>query len=233
MVVVVHGGPYVGGDVWQWHPEVQFLASRGYAVLQPNFRGTTRYGWKHYSVGRKQWGLAMQDDITDGVQWVIAQGVADPNRICIYGASYGGYATMMGLARTPDLFKCGINYVGVTDLPLWLTATWSDLGDEYLRYTAPQQIGDPDRDAERLKSTSPVNLASSMKAPVLMAYGSEDVRVPIEHGTRMKSALERSGRSFQWIVGDGEGHGFQKLENQVMFYGAMEKFLDENIGSKK
>ncbi|HSS28774.1 MAG TPA: alpha/beta fold hydrolase, partial [Usitatibacter sp.] len=118
MVVMVHGGPWVTGDAWGFNPEVQFLASRGYAVLQPNYRGTTRYGWKHFSSSFHQWGLAMQDDITDGVKWAIAQGVADPKRICIYGASYGGYAAMMGLAKTPELFKCGVDYVGVTDLKL-------------------------------------------------------------------------------------------------------------------
>ncbi len=231
LVVMVHGGPWVSGDHWYYNPEVQFLASRGYAVLQPNFRGTTRYGWKHFSSSFKQWGLTMQDDITDGAEWAVAQGVADPKRICIYGASYGGYATMMGLAKTPDLYKCGINYVGVTDLNLFATATWSDFAySEFLKYGMKDMVGDLTGDTERLRNTSPVLMAERIKAPVLMAYGSSDVRVVPEHGTRMKSALERAGKKPQWMMVDGEGHGFRDMKNQVMFYGAMEKFLAENIG---
>jgi dipeptidyl aminopeptidase/acylaminoacyl peptidase len=231
LVMVIHGGPWVNGDGWYYDPEVQFLASRGYAVLQPNYRGTTRYGWKHYSASFKQWGLTMQDDVTDGVKWAIAQGIADPKRVCIYGGSYGGYATMMGLAKTPELYKCGINYVGVTDLPLMLGATWSDFAySDYISYSAKRLVGDLDKDEAQLKATSPDYLADRIKAPVLMAYGGSDVRVPIQHGTRMKAALEQAGGKPIWIIGDGEGHGFRAMENKVMFYGAMEKFLDENIG---
>jgi dipeptidyl aminopeptidase/acylaminoacyl peptidase len=231
LVMMIHGGPWVHGDGWYFNREAQFLASRGYAVLQPNYRGTTHYGWKHYSSSFKQWGLTMQDDITDGVQWAVAEGIADPKRVCIYGGSYGGYATMMGLAKTPELYKCGINYVGVTDLPLMLTATWSDFAySDYIKYAAKRLMGDPDTDAAQLKATSPDMLADRIKAPVLMAYGGADVRVPIEHGTRMKAALERAGQKPIWIVADGEGHGFRDMKNQVMFYGAMEKFLDANIG---
>jgi dipeptidyl aminopeptidase/acylaminoacyl peptidase len=233
MVVMIHGGPWVSGDHWRFNPEVQFLASRGYAVLQPNFRGTTRYGWKHFSSSFKQWGLAMQDDITDGVRWAIDQGIADPKRICIYGASYGGYAAMMGLAKTPELFKCGINYVGVTDLPLFLTISWSDYAySDFVSYGAKTMVGDVDRELDQLKKTSPTELAANIQAPVLMAYGAEDRRVPIEHGNRMKAALDRAGKKYQWMVGAGEGHGFRDMRNQEMFYGAMEKFLAENIGPK-
>jgi len=165
------------------------------------------------------------------IQHMIKQGIADPKHICIYGGSYGGYATMMGLAKTPDLYKCGINYVGVTDLPLMLGATWSDFAySDFIRYSAKRLMGDPDKDEAQLKATSPDLLANRIKAPVLMAYGGADVRVPIEHGTRMKAALEREGQHPIWIVADGEGHGFRAMENQVMFYGAMEKFLDQNIG---
>jgi len=231
MVVMVHGGPFVDGDEWGYHPEVQFLASRGYAVLQPNFRGTTRYGWKHYHSAFGQWGFAMQDDVTDGVKWAIAQGIADAKRVCIYGGSYGGYATMMGLARDPDLYRCGVNYVGVTDLDLFLTATWADYAQsEWISYNVKEMVGDASKDAERLKRASPVTLASRIKVPVMMAYGAADRRVPIEHGTRMKAALESAGNPPKiWIVADGEGHGFRSMENQKMFYEAMEKFLAENL----
>jgi len=231
LVVMVHGGPWVGGDSWRYHPEVQFLASRGFAVLQPNFRGTTRYGWKHFTSSFGQWGLAMQDDVTDGVKWAVAEGIADPKRVCIYGGSYGGYATMMALAKEPDMFKCGINYVGVTDLDLLLTASWSDMAySEFVQHTAKDMVGDPVKDAERLRATSPLNLASKIKAPVLMAYGGVDFRVPIEHGTRMKSALERAGNAPQWILADAEGHGFQDPKSRGEFYGAMEKFLKQHLG---
>jgi prolyl oligopeptidase PreP (S9A serine peptidase family) len=230
LVMVIHGGPYVDGDRWGYDPEVQFLASRGYAVLQPNYRGTMHYGWKHFSGGFKTWGLAMEEDIEDGVHWAVAQGIADPKRVAIYGASYGGYATMMGLAKTPDLYRCGINYVGVTDLPLLMTATWSDTArGDYQEYLAPLQIGDLDKDAKQLRDTSPVNLASRIKVPVLMAYGAADVRVVLDHGTRMKSALDRAGVKNEWMVMSGEGHGFRDLENQKAFYGAMEKFLAQNM----
>lgn len=230
LVVVVHGGPYIEGDEWGYNPEVQFLASRGYAVLQPNYRGTLHYGWKHYAGGFKTWGLAMQDDIEDGVRWAIDQGIADPKRVAIYGASYGGYAAMMGLAKTPELYRCGINYVGVTDLPLLLTATWSDTSrGEYQEYYAPYVIGDVAKDEKRLHDTSPVNLASRIKVPVLLAYGASDVRVVLDHGTRMKAALDRAGAKYEWMVMEGEGHGFRDIENQKAFYGAVEKFLAANM----
>jgi dipeptidyl aminopeptidase/acylaminoacyl peptidase len=174
----------------------------------------------------------MQDDVSDGVLWAVQQGIADPKRVCIYGASYGGYATMMGLAKTPELYKCGINYVGVTDLELFLKATWSDFAySEFLSYELKDMFGDWSRDKEQLQSTSPVELAARIRAPVLMAYGAADVRVIPEHGTRMKAALERQGRSPEWMMVEGEGHGFRDMKNQVMFYGAMEKFLERNIGA--
>ncbi|HET6263546.1 MAG TPA: S9 family peptidase, partial [Usitatibacter sp.] len=230
LVVFVHGGPWVDGDTWGFDPDAQFLASRGYAVLQPNFRGTTRYGWKHFSSSFGQWGLAMQDDVTDGVKWAVEQGIADPKRICIYGASYGGYATMMGLAKTPELYRCGINYVGVTDVNLFLTASWADYADsDFIRYSVKQMVGDASKDAEKLKSVSPVEQASRIRVPVLMAYGGEDFRVPIEHGTRMRDALERNGLKPIWMVMPGEGHGFRDPKNQKEFYEAVEKFLAENL----
>ena len=231
MVVDIHGGPWVPGDEWGFDREVQFLASRGYAVLQPNYRGTTRYGWKHFASSFKQWGLAMQDDVTDGVKWAIDQGYADPKRICIYGGSYGGYATMAGLEKTPELYRCGINYVGVTDLDLFVTATWSDFAySPWLDHEMRDMFGDLTKDATQIRATSPVLHADKIKAPVLMAYGAADVRVVPEHGWRMKAAMEKVGQHPEWILADGEGHGYRELANQVMFYGAMEKFLDKHIG---
>jgi dipeptidyl aminopeptidase/acylaminoacyl peptidase len=224
----------VEGARWYYNPEVQFLASRGYAVLLPNYRGTTRYGWKHFSSSFGQWGLAMQDDITDGVRWAIAQGVADPSRICIYGASYGGYAALMGLATTPELYKCGIDYVGITDLRLFAAGTSSDMAySPFIRLELKAMLGDPEKDAERLKATSPVELAARIQAPVFLAYASADRRVIPEHGLRMKAALEAAGRKPVWMMAEGEGHGYRTMDNDVKFYGAMEDFLAASIGTKE
>jgi len=234
MVVVVHGGPWVPHEGWGYDPEAQFLASRGYVVLQPQFRGTQGLGWKHFSSSFKQWGRTMQDDVTDGVRWAIDQGIADANRVCIYGASYGGYSTMIGLAKDPDLYKCGINYVGVTDLDLFESATWSDFAyGEFLQYEMKDMFGDMAKERSTLMAVSPVEQAAKIKAPVLMAYGAADVRVVPEHGTRMRAALEKNNRKVEWMMAEGEGHGFADPENQKLFYGAMERFLDANIGAKK
>ena len=230
MVVVVHGGPWVDGAGWTYDREAQFLASRGYAVLQPNFRGTTRYGWKHFAASFGQWGGTMQDDVEDGVRWAIAEGIADPSRVCIYGGSYGGYAVMMGLAKTPDLYRCGVNIVGVTDLDLFLDATWSDYAySDFISYSVKEMMGD----RAKWKDNSPVKMADRIKAPVLLAYGSVDRRVPIEHGTRMRDALERAGKPHQWMVMHGEGHGFRDMKSIEAYYGAVEKFLAEHLGPER
>jgi dipeptidyl aminopeptidase/acylaminoacyl peptidase len=220
----------VRGATGAFDREAQLFAARGYAVLEPNFRGSTGYGWKHLSAGFRQWGLAMQDDVTDGVLWAIEQGIADPKRVCIYGASYGGYAAMMGLAKTPELYRCGVNYVGVTDLPTMLTATWSDFAySDYITYLSRDLVGDPERDRAALEAVSPARLAAKMRGAVLMAYGGADRRVPIVHGTLMKSALDAAGKKYEWLVMEGEGHGFRRPENQARFYEAVERFFAENL----
>ncbi|MES2073368.1 MAG: alpha/beta fold hydrolase [Pseudomonadota bacterium] len=232
MVVLVHGGPYVRGGHWEWNPEVQFLASRGYAVLQPEFRGSTGYGSKLWTSGWKQWGLAMQDDITDGTKWAIAQGYADPKRICIAGASYGGYATLMGLIKEPDLYQCGISWVGVSDINLMYNVTWSDLSDDYVKYGMPTLVGDQVKDAAQLKATSPIEQAARLKKPLILAYGGADVRVPLVHGTRFYDAVKAHNPNVEWIVYSEEGHGWRLKKNNVDFWTRAEKFLDQNIGKK-
>jgi dipeptidyl aminopeptidase/acylaminoacyl peptidase len=230
MVVVVHGGPWVHGDSWGFDTEVQFLASRGYVVLQPNYRGTTRYGWKHFSSSMKQWGLSMQDDIADGVEWAVKEGIADPKRVCIYGASYGGYAVMMGLAKTPDLYRCGVNWVGVTDILTKLSITWSDHAySNFMEFSAQDWIGHAAKDREQLIATSPVEQAHKIKAPVLMAYGTRDLRVPLIHGEQMKAALDKHGKRYKWLLFQDEGHGFRDPKNKKTFYEEVEKFLAENL----
>jgi len=234
LVVLVHGGPYVRGTKWGWDPETQFLASRGYAVLEPEYRGSTGYGTAHFKAGWKQWGLAMQNDIADGARWAAAQGIADAKRICIAGASYGGYATLMGLVNDPDLYKCGINWAGVTDINLMYDGHWSfmsDLSAEWKQYGMPDLVGDQVKDAAQLRATSPIEQAARIKAPLLLAYGTADRRVPIYHGRKFLDAVKPHNKQVEWIEYEDEGHGWSLPANRVDFWGRVEKFLDRNIGS--
>jgi dipeptidyl aminopeptidase/acylaminoacyl peptidase len=230
MVLLVHGGPWVRGVHWNFNPQAQFLASRGYAVLEPEARGSTGYGARHFKSSFKQWGLSMQDDLTDGVRWAIAQGIADPKRICIAGASYGGYATLMGLIKEPELFRCGIDWVGVTDINLMYDVHWSDTGDAAKLYGMPVMIGDQKLDAEQLKATSPLVNAARIKQPLLLAYGGEDVRVPLIHGTKFRDAVSATNKDVEWVVYPEEGHGWELEANNVDFWTRVEKFLDRTIG---
>jgi dipeptidyl aminopeptidase/acylaminoacyl peptidase len=233
LVVLVHGGPWVRGHAWGWRAEVQFLASRGYAVLEPAFRGTTGLGARHFTAGIKQWGLAMQDDLADGARWAIAQGIADAGRICIAGASYGGYATLMGLVNDPGLYRCGVEWAGVTDINLLYTGTWyasDDLTDDDRTHEMPFMIGDPVKDAAQLKATSPIEQAARIKAPLLLAYGGADRRVPLYHGTRFRDAVRRTNDRVEWIEYPEEGHGWALPKNRVDFWSRVEKFLDKHIG---
>ena len=233
LVVLVHGGPYMRGSSWGWNPESQFLASRGYAVLEPEFRGSQGYGQAHYRAGWKQWGMAMQDDIADGARWAVAQGHADPKRICIAGASYGGYATLMGLAKDGDLYRCGISWAGVTDIDLLYGGQWSfadDLPDDYKKYGMPELIGDRVKDAAQLTATSPIRQAARITQPLLLAHGAVDRRVTISHGTRFRDALKRTNQQVEWIEYAEEGHGWRAPATRVDFWGRVEKFLDRHIG---
>ncbi len=229
LIVYVHGGPWVRGGQWQWQADVQFLASRGYAVLQPDFRGSTGYGAKHFRAGFKQWGLSMQDDLADAARWTIAEGYADPQRICIMGASYGGYATLMGLAKDGDLFKCGVQWVGVSDILLMYDAHWSDLSDAWKRYGMPVMIGDREKDAAQLQATSPIHLAARIKNPLLMAHGRVDNRVPIEHGRRMLDALKAHNAPVEWMEYPKDGHGWGLPATQVDWWTRVEGFLARAI----
>ncbi len=236
MVVLVHGGPFVHGTSWGWEAESQFLASRGYLVLEPAYRGTTGYGSKHFRAGWKQWGLAMQDDIADGVKWAVAQGLADPGRVCIAGASYGGYATLMGLINDPQLYQCGVNWVGVTDLSLLHDGHWwyeSDISDEYRQYGMPMLVGDPVKDAAQFTATSPLLQAARIKQPLLMAYGGSDVRVPVIHGIKFHDAIKATNAQVEWVVYPEEGHGWALPKNRIDFWSRVEQFLDRNIGPGK
>jgi dipeptidyl aminopeptidase/acylaminoacyl peptidase len=172
----------------------------------------------------------MQDDVADTLAWAVNQGWADPKRACIAGASYGGYAAMMGAVTQGDLFKCAINWVGVTDIGLLSSINWSDASDEWKNYGMKRLVADPVADAEQSRKTSPLARAAEIRMPLLMAYGGEDIRVPLKHGTEMKSAL-RSDQPLEWVVYPDEGHGWFNLKTNEDFWGRVERFLDRNIGT--
>nr|WP_283254458.1 prolyl oligopeptidase family serine peptidase [Ramlibacter paludis] len=231
MVVLVHGGPWLREE-WEWRADAQFLASRGYLVLEPEFRGSTGYGFAHARKGFKQWGLAMQDDVADGARWAVAQGLADPDRICIAGASYGGYATLMGLVKNPELFKCGVAWAGVSDINLMYDVIWSDMSNNYMLFGMPELVGDQTKDAEQLKTTSPLVQAASIKQPLLLAHGGADRRVPIIHGTRIRDAVKKTNPNVEWVEYLEEGHGWWLVSTRVDFWTRVENFLQKNIGEK-
>jgi acetyl esterase/lipase len=230
-VVLVHGGPWSRGSEWHWNDEAQFLATRGYVVIEPEFRGSTGFGDKHFRAGWKQWGMRMQDDVTDALRHAVAKGMVDPKRVCIAGASYGGYATLMGLARDQDRdqYRCGVAWVGVTDPRYMFSVHWSDIGATSKKYSMPSMIGDPVKDADMLAANAPIALAGKIKAPVLLAYGAKDRRVPLVHGEDMRAALTAAGRPPEWIVYDDEGHGFSRPANNIDFWKRVEAFLAKNL----
>ncbi|MBJ7313192.1 prolyl oligopeptidase family serine peptidase [Rugamonas sp. CCM 8940] len=229
LIAFVHGGPHAR-DQFGYDPMTQMLASRGYAVLQPQFRMSTGFGWKHHTAGWKQWGLAMQDDVTDGVEALIKQGVVDRNRICIIGASYGGYATMYGLVKDPDLYKCGVNWVGVTDVKMLFTVNWSDMSGPFMDDMGAKMHGDPKTDEAYFHKVSAIENADKIKAPVLMGYGSEDFRVPLIHGEKMRDKLLKQGNSVDWVVMTGEGHNWSKESNRIQWGEMVYNFIDRHIG---
>ena len=227
MVVLVHGGPHGPFDGYEFNDEVQLLASRGYEVLQVNFRGSGGRGAAFMRSGYGKWGREMQDDITDAVKFVVKAGVADPNRICIYGGSYGAYAALTGVYRDPDLYKCAIGMSGIYDLPLMFTrgdVKENDSGTRYLR----EAVGTDEAD---MRARSPVYNADKIKAQVMLIHGREDERAPFEHARRMRAALQKAGNEPVWITELGEGHGIFNENNRAEVYTKILEFLDKNIGS--
>jgi len=226
VVVNPHGGPWAR-DSWGFNPEVQFLANRGYAVLQMNFRGSTGYGKKFWESSFKQWGRTMQDDISDGVKWLVKEGIADSTRVAIYGGSYGGYATLAGVTLTPELYSCAVDYVGVANIFTFMNSIppyW-----EPYRKMLYEMVGDPRTDSLMLAEVSPVFHADKIKVPLLVAQGANDPRVKKAESDQMVSALRNRGVTVDYIVKDNEGHGFYNQENQLEFYGAMEKFFEKHL----
>ncbi|MBN2174394.1 MAG: S9 family peptidase [Bacteroidales bacterium] len=226
VVVNPHGGPWAR-DGWGFNPEIQFLANRGYAVFQMNFRGSTGYGKKFWESSFKKWGREMQDDITDGTNWLIEKGIADPEKIAIYGGSYGGYATLMGLVKEPELYAAGVDYVGVSNMFTFMQTIppyWKPLLD--MMY---EMVGDPKEDSLMLREVSPVYQVDKIKAPLFIAQGANDPRVNKDESDQMVEAMKARGIEVEYMVKDNEGHGFHNEENRFDFYRAMEGFLANHL----
>jgi dipeptidyl aminopeptidase/acylaminoacyl peptidase len=227
LIIHPHGGPFGVRDSWRFDAGVQFLASRGYAVLQVNYRGSGGYGREFINRGRYQWGRDMQNDLTDAVKWAVAEGIADPDRIAIYGASYGGYATLAGLVFTPDLYRCGVNYVGAADLGITFKARGSDAwrrGDDF--DYQERWVG---ATKEYRSATSPINFIERIRVPTLHAYGAKDPRVEFDHWTRLEAELKRHRKPYEAFIERRQGHGFRNEQASLSFYEAMEKFLAKNL----
>lgn len=225
LVIYPHGGPFGIYDLWGFDTDPQILAAAGYAVLQVNYRGSGNYGRSFYQSGALQWGLTMQDDLTDATRWAIDQGIADRNRICMYGASYGAYASLMDIAKEPGLYQCAAGYVGVYDLVL-LSAQESRESKRSNTWTS-EWMGK----GESLAPVSPSRIADRIKVPVFLAAGGEDDIAPIEQTEKMESALKKAGVPVETLYYRTEGHGFYTVEHQREYYSKLLAFLDRHIGA--
>jgi dipeptidyl aminopeptidase/acylaminoacyl peptidase len=225
LVVLPHGGPHGVRDRWEFDWEVQLLANRGYAVLQVNYRGSGGYGVDFRQAGYGEWGAAMQDDVTDATRWAVEQGITEANSICIYGASYGAYAALMGAVREPDLYRCAIGLAGVYDLQLMFEAgdvqRW-EVGQAFLQ----RYLGE---NPELLRKRSPVYNAERIQAPVMLIHGKDDWRADFEHAERMREALEDAGKTVEWVELGGEGHGIYNPETRREVYGELLAFLEHYL----
>ncbi|MEJ7805981.1 MAG: prolyl oligopeptidase family serine peptidase [Telluria sp.] len=229
LILLVKPDPWSRWTVWGWDPAVQFLASRGYAVLEPESRGSRGFGAAFQAAGVKQWGRTMQDDLADGAKWAVAQGIADPKRICIAGSGYGGYAAMMGLIKDSDLFRCGISMGGIVDLPKTVTRVGQDLG------TASELqalIGHPTHDAAQLLATSPLHNAARLTRPVLLAYGQADPEVPAGDGQAMYDALKAGNPGAELHMFDTKGQAWAREQNAAQLWMRIEAFLEKHIGKR-
>ena len=226
VVTNVHGGPWAR-DGWGFNPEVQFLANRGYVVFQMNFRGSTGYGKAFWEASFKQWGQAMQEDVTDGVKWLIDKGIADPERVAIYGGSYGGYATLQGIVKDPELYAAAVDYVGVSNLFTFME-TIPPYWEPYLQMLY-EMVGNPKEDSLMLAQNSPSLNADKIITPLFVAQGANDPRVKKSESDQMVEALKARGIEVDYLVKDNEGHGFRNEENRFEFYRSMEKFLNHYL----
>ena len=228
-VMLVHGGPWAR-DVWGYNPQVQWLANRGYAVLTPNFRGSTGYGKAFVNAGNRQWAAAMHDDLLDGVDWLVSEGIADRDKIAIMGGSYGGYATLVGLTFTPEVFACGIDIVGPSNLITLLQSIppyWAPMKAMF-----QHRVGDLETEEEFLKSRSPLFFVDQIQKPLLIGQGANDPRVKEAESEQIVEAMRKAGKAVEYVLYTDEGHGFVRPENRLHFYAVAEEFLAKHLGGR-
>ncbi|QAY77170.1 S9 family peptidase [Sphingosinicella sp. BN140058] len=223
LIIMPHGGPYGVRDRGDYDPEVQLLANRGYAVLQPNYRGSESYGRTFEDKGAGQWGRAMQDDLDDGMDWLVKQGIADPKRVCIVGSSYGGYAAMWGATRNPERYRCAASFAGVMDVPRQLKYS----RDFFINAKSARKWKDRVRGEQsfNLNDISPIGQVSKLSVPVLVTHGDKDQRVPLKQSALYAKALEKAGKPFEYHVYPGEGHGLTNPDNRKDYFDRLEAFL--------
>ncbi|MDH3290368.1 MAG: S9 family peptidase [Gemmatimonadota bacterium] len=229
MVLDVHGGPW-HRDTWGYDPEAQWLANRGYACLQVNFRGSTGYGKQFLNAGNREWGGKMHDDVVDAVRWAVERGIADPDRVAIYGGSYGGYAALVGATFTPDLFRCAVDIVGPSNLITFIETIppyWSS----YLTMLH-ERVGNPEGDRHFLLSRSPLTHVDRIRIPLLIAQGANDPRVKQSESEQIVTVMREKGIDHEYMLFPDEGHGFAKPENRLRFYAAAERFLAKHLGGR-
>jgi dipeptidyl aminopeptidase/acylaminoacyl peptidase len=229
MVLDVHGGPWAR-DGWGYNPEAQWLANRGYACLQVNYRGSTGYGKRFLNAGNKQWGAAMHDDLVDAVNWAAGEGIANPERIAIYGGSYGGYAALVGATFTPELFRCAVDVVGPSSLVTLIESIppyWSTF-----LATFYERVGNPETEKEFLESRSPLFFVDRIQIPILIAQGANDPRVKQAESEQIVAAMQEKGIDYEYLLFEDEGHGFARPENRLKFYAAAERFLAKHLGGR-
>jgi len=229
LIALVHGGPFAR-DMIQWDPEVQLFTSRGFAVLQVNFRGSSGFGARYRQSGYREWGQKMQDDITDGIKWLVAEGIADPDRVGIYGGSFGGYAALVGLTKTPELYRAGAAYAAVTDIELMLSDDqWYDWGSNWHEI----MIGGEGGDTERLRASSPLRHVANVRVPVMLGHGSDDERVHVRQSELMAKALKDAGKDVTFLEFPNEIHGFHLEANRIRWYESLIAFFEKNLAPRQ
>ena len=229
MVLNVHGGPWAR-DTWGYRPDAQWFANRGYACMQVNYRGSTGYGKHYMNAGNKEWGGKMHNDLVDAVQWAVAQGIADPKKVAIFGGSYGGYAALVGATFTPDVFCCAVDIVGPSSLITLIQTVppyWRPMISLF-----HQRVGNPETEEEFLKSRSPLFKVDQIRIPILIGQGANDPRVKQAEAEQIVEAMKSKGIPYEYLLFPDEGHGFAKPENRLKFYAAAEKFLAAHLGGR-
>ena len=231
MVLLLQDGPFKRAQTWQWIEEVQFLAARGYIVLQPQVRGTKGMGLRHFQSGWRQWGKAMQSDVADAASWAIAQGLADPKRVAIVGAGFGGYASLMGLVRTPEVFRCAVSWAGITELGMLHATDWSSVSVELGKDRLPAVLGDRVGDAAELRANSPMAHIADIRQPLLLAQGAADPLVHLAGAEAFRTALQGRNSSVDWVVYKDEGHDLRLPANRIDFWNRTAQFLDKQLAA--